>query len=85
VAESIAFEIRNSWNVGWEVLFAGVPRSLNDMFGMEYSGFRDAVFFRSLDNDSPLLFRCIPARLLDSGTGPDIELEQLGIHFKEVC
>ena len=60
MAESIAFEVGDAWNIAGKVLLAGVASGLNDMLWVYSASFRCAIFLLSLENDCPLALRFIP-------------------------
>jgi hypothetical protein len=60
MAESIAFEVGDAWNMGGKVLLAGVASGLNDMLWVYCASFGCAIFFLPLENDCPLALRFIP-------------------------
>ena len=51
MAESIAFEVGDAWNMGGKVLLAGVASGLNDMLWVYCASFGCAIFFLPLEND----------------------------------
>lgn len=55
MAEAVALELGDAWDVRGKVLLARVASSLNDVLGVEGSGFLNTRLLLALNNDCPLL------------------------------